>query len=78
MLKLVRLARIPRLMKLLDVSLFKRTLRMFDSDDPSIGEIVQFDFYIKIYTLMRLVLIQIFMVYGAASLFYLASDEQRG
>ena len=36
MLKLVRLARLPRLIKLLDESKFKKTLRDLDGPEPSI------------------------------------------
>lgn len=57
MLKLVRLARIPRLMKLLDVSMFKKVLRTFGSNNPGISEIVQVDYIITIYKLLRLVTI---------------------
>lgn len=73
MLKLFRLARIPRLLKLLDPQKFKRMLIGLDGLDPSINQIMRRDINMFIYNIFNLVLMMLFLVYGIGCLFYLVS-----
>lgn len=73
MLKLVRLARMPRLIKLLDENRFKRVLQQCDSND-SISSIIRRQNNLAVYKLFRLIMIMILMVYGVACINYLLAD----
>lgn len=73
MLKLVRLARMPRLIKLLDENRFKRVLQQCDSND-SISSIIRRQRNLAMYKLFRLIMIMILMVYGIACINYLLAD----
>ena len=75
MIKLVRLARIPRLMKLLDTNKFKRALDSIANENPNIKEIQQMHRYLTYYNAYRLLFIMMFMVYGIGCIFFLLSDS---
>ena len=74
MLKLVRLARMPRLIKLLNEQRFKRVLTQFDGPRPNIEEIQQRAMHLGIYKVLRLILIMCLMIYGVACIFFLMAN----
>ena len=74
MLKLVRLARMPRLIKLLNEQRFKRVLTQFDGPKPNIEEIQLRAMHLGIYKVLRLILIMCLMIYGVACIWFLMSS----
>lgn len=74
MLKLVRLGRMPRMIKLLDESRFKTLLVKLDGVSPSLNKIESRYRIMTIYKMFRLITIMIIMVYGVACVYYLFSD----
>ena len=74
MLKLVRLARLPRLIKLMDEAKFKKSLQHLFGSSPRIEEIRKQAWWMGAYTFFKLVLILLFMTFGVGCLFYLLSD----
>ena len=73
MLKLFRLARLPRLVKLLNPQKFKRLLSSLDGPNPSSDLIIQRGRNMFIYNIFNLILMMIFLVYGIGCMFYLVS-----
>jgi hypothetical protein len=78
MLKLVRLARIPRLAKLLDPIKFKRMLMSVDGPNPSIDHIIRRDYNLTMYNIFNLIVMMMFLIYGIGCLFYLMSNQLYG
>lgn len=74
MLKLFRLARLPRLNKLMDESRFKRVLTEWDGPKPSIATIQAQQYVLGWYKVFKLILIMLFMIYGVACIFYLIAE----
>ena len=81
MLKLFRLARLPRLNKLMDETRFKRVLTEWDGQVPSIATIQAQQYVLGWYKVFKLILIMLFMIYGVACIFYLiveTVDQESG
>lgn len=74
MLKLVRLARIPRLMKLLDPDRFKKVVRSMENRETEIRDILQRDIIMYVYNMLRLVIIMLLLAYGFGCINYFVSD----
>ena len=69
--KLFRLARMPRMIKLIDVNRFKNLLKGFEGAECDTEEIVQQYFILYVYNVFRLIIIAIFITYiiGCITLF---------
>lgn len=74
MLKLVRLARMPRLLKLLDPERFKKVVRGFEPAEADINQIVNRDSIMFAYSMLRLCIILLLLTYGFGCVQYFMSD----
>ena len=75
MLKLVRLARMPRLLKLLDPERFTKVVKSFENDNSDINDVVARDGILFLYNMVRLCIIAILLTYGFGCMIYFYSSE---
>ena len=73
--KLFRLARLPRLIKLLDISRFSKLLKSFQNKNSDDQTIVQQYFILYIYNIVRLIIIAIMITYFIGCFLYFMSHE---
>lgn len=65
----------PRLVKLLDESRFRRVLVDMDGPEPSIDMLHRQHINLTCYKVFRLLTILVLMIYGVACIFYLLADN---
>ena len=75
MLKLVRLARMPRLLKLLDPERFKKVVRSFENEEADIEAVLRRDYIIFFYNIFRLCTILVLLTYGFGCINFFVSEE---
>ena len=75
MLKLVRLARMPRLLKLLDPERFKKVVRSFENDEADIEDVLRRDYILFFYNIFRLCTILVLLTYGFGCINFFMSEE---
>ena len=73
--KLVRLFRLPRLIKLLDISRFSKLLKSFQNKNSDDQTIVQQYFILYVYNIVRLIIIAIMITYFIGCFLYFMSNE---
>lgn len=73
--KLFRLCRLPRLIKLIDPSRFKKILKATQKEDPDDNEIEHEYFVMYLYNLFRLVIISLMITYFIGCNVYFISNE---
>lgn len=75
--KIIRLVRLPRLMKLIDISRFNRLLKsLFDSNSQEDRITVQY-IVMYIYKVFRLFIIAIIITYFTGCVWFLSADISR-
>lgn len=77
-LKLFRLARLPRMFKLLDVERFKKVLVDISPVKPSIQQLIERDNVMFVYSVFRLTFIILMMTYFFGCVFFLFSKYLNG
>ena len=73
--KLFRLCRLPRLVKLIDPSRFKKILKATQDGDPDDSQIEQEYFTMYVYNLFRLFIISVGITYFIGCIVYFISNE---
>jgi hypothetical protein len=71
--KLFRLFRMPRLIKLIDISRFKNLLKKFEGDNSDAETIIQQNSIMYMYNIFRLIIIAIGITYFIACVFIFIS-----
>jgi len=74
--KLVRLARLPRLIKLIDIQRFSKVLKSFQTKDSDAETIVKQYFILYMYNIFRLIVIALMITYFVGCILFFLSASQ--